>query len=80
MLALQVIGASLALALLAAYLSLVGRGMWAVLLAAGLVILLLLVTCDLDRPTRGLIRIPDTPLTSLRATMELPPAAAAPNR
>jgi hypothetical protein len=78
-LALEVIGASLALALLAAYLTLVGRGVAAVLLAAGLVTLLLLVTCDLDRPTRGLIKVPSTPLTSLRATMELPPAAPAPN-
>lgn len=78
-LALEVIGASLALALLATYLSLVGRGVAAVLLAAGLVTLLLLVTCDLDRPTRGLIKIPSTPLTSLRASMELPPAAPAPD-
>jgi hypothetical protein len=77
-LALEVIGASLALALLATYLSLVGRGVAAVLLAAGLVTLLLLVTCDLDRPTRGLITVPSTPLTSLRATMALPPAAPAP--
>ena len=43
-----------------------------------LVTLLLLVTFDLDRPTRGLIRVPDTPLVALRASMELPPAAAAP--
>ena len=33
-----------------------------------------LVTFDLDRPTRGLIKVPDTPLVSLRASMELPPA------
>jgi hypothetical protein len=41
--------------------------------------LLLLVTFDLDRPTRGLIRVPDTPLESLRASMNLPPAATGPN-
>jgi len=51
-----------------------------VFLAAALVCLLLLVTFDLDRPTRGLIKIPATPLTSLRASMELPPAAAAPSK
>jgi hypothetical protein len=51
-----------------------------VLLAAALVTLLLLVTFDLDRPTRGFITIPDTPLTSLRASMALPPAAPAPTR
>jgi hypothetical protein len=72
-LALEVVGAALALGLLAFYLSLLGRGVTPVLLAAGLVTLLLLVTFDLDRPTRGLIKIPDTPLVSLRASMELPP-------
>jgi hypothetical protein len=49
-----------------------------VLLAAGLVTLLLLVTFDLDRPTRGLIQVPETPLVALRASMLLPPAADAP--
>ena len=69
-----------ALGLLAFYLAILGRGMLPVLLAAALIGLLLLVTFDLDRPTRGLIRIPATPLTSLRASMELPPAAAAPSQ
>jgi hypothetical protein len=46
-----------------------------VLLAAALVTLLLLVTFDLDRPTRGLIRIPSTALTDLRASMAQSPAA-----
>lgn len=74
-LVLEVLGAALALGLLAFNLSILGRGVASVLLAAGLVSLLLLVTFDLDRPTRGLIRVPDTPLKSLRASMELPPAA-----
>src|SRR3954471_6743835 len=43
-----------------------------------LVTLLLLVTFDLDRPTRGIIRVPSAPLTALRASMELPPAATGP--
>ena len=59
----------------AVYLAILGRGVVTVLLAAALVTLLLLVTFDLDRPTRGLIRIPSAPLTSLRASMLLPPAA-----
>ena len=79
-LAVEVIFAAVALGLLAFYLALLGRGMLPVLLAAGLIWLLLLVTFDLDRPNRGLIRIPATPLTSLRASMELPPAAAAPTK
>jgi hypothetical protein len=79
-LAVEVGGAAVALGLLALYLSILGRGVITVLLAAGLVTLLLLVTFDLDRPTRGLIIIPDTPLTSLRASMALPPAATGPSR
>jgi hypothetical protein len=78
-LALEVIGAAVALGLLAFYLALVGRGVLTVVLAAALVSGLLLVTFDLDRPTRGLIEIPDTPLKDLRATMRLPPAATGPN-
>ena len=77
-LAVEVGGAAVALALLAFYLSILGRGVGTVLLAAGLITLLLLVTFDLDRPTRGLIEVPDTPLVNLRASMELPPAASAP--
>jgi hypothetical protein len=71
---LEVVGAAVALGLLAVYLAILGRGVVTVVLAAGLVTLLLLVTFDLDRPTRGLIRVPATPLTDLRASMDLPPA------
>ena len=77
-LAFEVAGAAVALGLLAFYLSLLGRGVFTVLLAASVVTMLLLVTFDLDRPTRGLIRVPDTALTDLRASMALPPAASAP--
>ena len=75
---LEVVGAALALALLAAFLTIVGRGVVAVLSASVLVSFLLFVTCDLDRPTRGWIRVPDTVLESQRASMELPPAAGPP--
>ena len=74
-LSLEVGGAAIALALLAFYLAILNRSTTPVFLAAALVTLLLMVTFDLDRPTRGLITIPDTPLTSLRASMSLPPAA-----
>ena len=77
-LAVEVGGAAVALAMLAFYITILGRGVGTVLLAAGLITLLLLVTFDLDRPTRGLIKVPDTPLVNLRASMELPPAASAP--
>jgi hypothetical protein len=78
-LALEVLGSALALGLLAAYLVLVGRGVFAVLLASALVAFLLLVTTDLDRPTRGMIQVPDTVLREQLASMTEPPAAAAPH-
>jgi hypothetical protein len=77
-LAVEVTFAAVALGLLAFYLAILGRGVLPVLVAAGLIALLLLVTMDLDRPTRGLIRVPATPLTSLRASMELGATAGAP--
>jgi hypothetical protein len=75
---LELVSALTALGLLAFYLALLGRSFWIVLVAAALVSLLLLVTFDLDRPTRGLITVRETPLTDLRASMDLPPAASAP--
>jgi ABC-type multidrug transport system fused ATPase/permease subunit len=74
-LGLEVIGAAVALGLLGLYLSVLGRGVWPMIFATVLVTMLLLVTFDLDRPTRGLITVPDTPYTALRASMTLPPAA-----
>jgi len=77
---LEVLGASLALGLLAAYLAIVGRGILAVSLASVLVAFLLLITFDLDRPTRGMIQVPDTALRNQLDSMELPPAARGPRR
>lgn len=75
---LEVLGAAIALALLAGYMALVGRGALAVGLATFLVASLLYVTADLDRPTRGLIKVPDTVLVNLQEEMERSPAASAP--
>jgi hypothetical protein len=77
-LVLELVGSAVALGLLAAYLAFSGRGVIAVVLASLLVTFLLLVTADLDRPTRGLIRVPDTVLTDELESMAQPPAAAAP--
>lgn len=77
-LVLEIVGAALALGLLALYLAIVGRGVITVIFAAALVTMLLLVTFDLDRPIRGLITVPDAALTSLRASMALPPAFPGP--
>jgi hypothetical protein len=72
---LEIVGAAFAVGLLALYLSVLGRGALPVVFAAVLVTLLLLVTFDLDRPTRGAIQVSAGPLTSLRASMVPPPAA-----
>ena len=77
-LGLEVFGAAVVVGLLALYLSVLGRGLLAAIVAAVLVTLLLLVTFDLDRPTRGLIEVPATPLESLQRSMLLPPAAGPP--
>ena len=77
-LALEVFGAAIAFGLLALYTAMHGRGATTVILAGLLVTVLLLVIFDLDRPTRGLIRVPDAPLVAVRASMALPPAASGP--
>jgi hypothetical protein len=78
-LTLEVAAAAVALGLLAVYLSMLGRGVIVVLLASVLVTSLLLVTFDLDRPTRGLITVPDTALTNVRQMMVPAPAATGPS-
>jgi len=75
---LEVIGAAAAMGLLAAFLALHGSGVLGVFAASALVAFLLLVTADLDRPTRGFIRVPDAALRNQLRSMTLPPAAPAP--
>jgi hypothetical protein len=75
---LELLGAALALGMLALYVSVLGRGLVSVVLAAVVVSFLVLVTFDLDRPTRGFITIPASSLLAEKATMSLPPAAPPP--
>jgi hypothetical protein len=75
---LELLGAALALGMLALYVAVLGRGLVSVVLAAVVVSFLVLVTFDLDRPTRGFITIPAAPLLAEKATMSLPPAAPPP--
>ena len=75
---LSLIGAALALGLLALHLGALGRGPVIAMLAALLVGSTLFITFDLDRPVRGLINVPADPLTSLRASMDAPPAYPGP--
>jgi hypothetical protein len=77
-LVLELIVAAIALASLGLHLATIGRGLTTVLVAAVLITATLLVTFDLDRPTRGLIRVPDAALVQVRNDMNLPPAAPAP--
>lgn len=77
-LVLEIVGAAVALGVLALYLAILDRGVGTVVLAAAFVSMLLLITFDLDRPARGMVRVPDKPLLDLRASMRLPPAAQAP--
>jgi len=74
----EVLGASVALGVLGFYLALSGRSLVAVAVVAVVVITILFVTFDLDRPRRGFIKVPDTPLVETRAGMRGPPVAAAP--
>ena len=75
---LELFGAALAVGLLGLYLSVLGRGLVPVIAATALVSFLVLVTFDLDRPTRGMITVPATPLLAEKAVMSFPPAAPAP--
>ncbi|HZM39205.1 MAG TPA: hypothetical protein VFB94_08820 [Acidimicrobiales bacterium] len=73
---LQVLGSAIAIGVLALYLALLGRGLATSLVAASVVILILFISLDLDRPHRGLITVPDQPLVTARADMDEPAAAA----
>lgn len=72
----EVLGSAVALGVLALYLTMLGRGLTTSLLAAGVVVLILFVSFDLDRPQRGLINVPFQVLVDTRATMDGEPAYA----
>ncbi|MET0145918.1 MAG: hypothetical protein ABW328_14220 [Ilumatobacteraceae bacterium] len=72
---LQVGGSAIALGVLSLYLALLGRGAITSLAAASVVVLILFISFDLDRPQRGFITVPYAPLVDARASMDLPPAA-----
>jgi hypothetical protein len=76
----EMIGAAVATAALALHLAMFGRGVATVLVVSVLVTVLLVATFDLDRPTRGFIHVPATPLVDVGISMTGAPAAAAPAR
>ena len=67
---LQVLGGAIAIGVLSLYLALLGRGLATSLVAAGVVILILFISLDLDRPHRGLITVPDSALVGARRSMD----------
>lgn len=74
---LEILGSAVALGVLALYLSMIGRGLTTSVVAAAIVLFILFVSFDLDRPERGYIRVPSTPLEDTRQLMDLPPAVPA---
>jgi hypothetical protein len=70
---LEVLGAATALGILAMHLAVLGRGVLTSVLAAILVGCTLFVTFDLDRPTRGFIKVPTAPLEDVRELTRLGP-------
>ena len=72
---LLVVGAALGVGVLAFHLAATGRAAVSGPLVAGLITVILFVTFDLDRPRRGFIHVPDSPLRDQLASMERVPAA-----
>ena len=75
---LQVVGSAVAVGVLSLYIALLGRGLMTSLVATTVVILIVFISFDLDRPHRGLITVPDSALVAARAAMNEPPAATGP--
>ena len=71
---LDVVGSAIAVGLLALYLALLGRAAFIAVAAAAVIVLILFISFDLDRPTRGFISVPAGPLVAVRASMDDPPA------
>jgi ABC-type multidrug transport system fused ATPase/permease subunit len=69
---LLVVGSAVAVGALAFYLTLLGKGLATSLITAAVVLIILFVSFDLDRPRRGFIQVPDAPLVQLRESFDQP--------
>lgn len=67
---LLVFGSAVALGVLSLYLALLGKDIATSILTGVVVLIILFVSFDLDRPERGVIRVPATPLEDLQASMQ----------
>lgn len=65
----EVAGSAIALGVLALYVTMRGNRLSATWLTAGLAVLILFVSLDLDRPQQGMITLPYDPLVDVRQTM-----------
>jgi hypothetical protein len=69
---LLVFGSAVAVGALAFYLTLLGKGLATSLITAAVVLIILFVSFDLDRPRRGFIQVPDAALVQLRDSFDQP--------
>lgn len=69
---LLVVGSAVAVGALAFYLTLLGKGLATSLITAVVVLIILFVSFDLDRPRRGFIKVPDAVLVQLRDSFDQP--------
>lgn len=67
---LLVVVSSIALGALALFLTLLGRGVTTSVITAVVLLVIVFVMFDLDRPHRGFVQVPDAPLVQLRASMD----------
>lgn len=73
---LELMCSAVALLTMGLYLTVLGRKLAPSLLTAAVLGIILLVSFDLDRPSRGVITVPSAPLVNVRASMDEPPAAS----
>jgi hypothetical protein len=67
---LLVAGSAIALGALSLFLTLLGKSVTTSLITAVVLLVILFVTFDLDRPHRGFIEVPDAPLVQVRESMD----------
>jgi hypothetical protein len=68
----QIFGSVAAVAVFGLFIGLLGRSHATVLTASVVIVLILMVIVDLDRPVRGIIDTPDGALSALRVAMQQP--------
>jgi len=73
--AVEILASALGVGVLAFHLAAAGRSAVSAPLVGGLIVVILFVTFDLDRPRRGFIHVPDAPLRAAQVSMARGPTA-----